>query len=187
MRGSLAAAVAVGLLVAGCGGDGHDTATTSVTSQPPTSALTGGVDPNLIDLPIGRRVNVGCRKDETSLCDFHLVVTKIQEDAPCDRPQKVAGPDEQYLRFDLDVSSTADKFVYGFSDRALTLRHWGVVDKDGKLMQDLVLDTDCGQGTAILSRVSPGTHTTSIVVVTAPKRAAALRLLMPGWSVQWAI
>jgi hypothetical protein len=165
----------------------------TVTVAPNTTPITtsqSGPQPAVLDKQINQQAEVGCKDDDADgACDIQFTVTVIQQGAPCESPTNPLKPDEQTLRFDLDVSSKLDKFRWQGIEYALNLQNWGVIDKEGILHSDLVRNYSCGDGDAAISdAIIPGTHTKTEVVVTAPKDAAFLRLNNPGmggW--KWAI
>jgi len=115
-----------------------------------------------------------------------FTVTAIQQNAACADPYRPLKPGQQFLRFDLDVSSTVDRFRNPEAANALMLRHWGVEGTDGALEKDIYMYTKCGDGTeAITQPIVPGTHTKTVVVINAPKRAAFLQLKLPEYGVAW--
>jgi hypothetical protein len=118
--------------------------------------------------------------------ELTFTVTAIQQNAACADPYRPLKAGQQFLRFDLDVSSTVDRFGNPEAANALMLRHWGVEGADGALEKDIYMYTKCGDGTeAITQPIVPGTHTKTVVVINAPKRAAFLQLKLPEYGVGW--
>jgi hypothetical protein len=187
-------AAATVLLVAACGAKGDDqpaaTATKTVTVPPASGPVTTTqiADQSWsLDKQIGEQASTDCPEDPAQPCDVDFTVTAIQPNAPCPGPFAPAGPDEQYLRFDLTATSTVDRFRYG-DGMGLMLSNWGVETADGLFVQDLKINTECGKGSAGISRpIVPGTRTETSVVVTAPKSAKVLRLDWAETSWKWQI
>jgi hypothetical protein len=116
--------------------------------------------------------------------EFALAVTAIQQNAACADAYRPLKPGQQFLRFDLEVSSTVDRFADPGTANVVRLRHWAVEGSDGALEKDLYMYTKCGDGTeAIAQPILPGTHTKTVVVINAPKPARFLELDIPGHQV----
>lgn len=113
--------------------------------------------------------------------ELAFTVTAIQQNATCADPFRPLKPGQQFLRFDLDVTSLAvDRFSDSDAANSLRLRHWSVEGNDGVVEKDIYVYTKCGDGTEDISQpVVPGTHTKPVVVINAPKPAAFLRLDIP--------
>ncbi len=106
-----------------------------------------------------------------------FTVTAIQQNAACADPYRPLKSGEQFLRFELDVSSPVDQFSDPRTANVLSLRHWGIEGNDGVLDKDFYMYTKCGDGTEDISQpIVPGTHTKTVVVINAPKPAAFLQL-----------
>jgi hypothetical protein len=121
--------------------------------------------------------------------ELTFTVTAIQHNAACADPYRPLKAGQQFLRFDLDVSSTVDRFSNPEVANALSLRHWGVEGSDGVLEKDLYMYTKCGDGTEAISQpIVPGAHTKTVVVINAPKPAAFLQLDIPNYRVlRWRV
>jgi hypothetical protein len=118
-----------------------------------------------------------------------FIVTAIHQNAACADPYRPLKAGQQFLRFDLDVSSSVDRFTYSSTADVLRLRNWAVEGGDGAFEKDLYMYAKCGDGTeAIAQPIVPGTHTKTVVVINAPKPAAFLQLDLPGHEVwRWPI
>ena len=105
--------------------------------------------------------------------ELAFTVTAIQQNATCADPFRPLKPGQQFLRFDLDVTSLAvDRFSDSDAANSLRLRHWSVEGNDGVVEKDIYVYTKCGDGTEDISQpVVPGTHTKPVVVINAPKPA----------------
>jgi hypothetical protein len=115
-----------------------------------------------------------------------FLVTKIEQNAPCSEPHSRLIEDAQYLRFDLEVWSNVDEFANTVTAHALALPHWSVRDSQGKSTGNLYMHAKCGHGTdAIAEPIVPGSHTSTAVVVSAPKGAACLQLDVPSYHGVW--
>jgi hypothetical protein len=115
-----------------------------------------------------------------------FLVTKIKQNAPCNEPHSRLIEDAQYLQFDLEVWSHVDEFANTVTAHALALPHWSVRDRQGKSTGDLYMHAKCGNGTdAIDKPIVPGSHTSTAVVVSAPKDAACLQLDVPSYHGVW--
>jgi hypothetical protein len=127
--------------------------------------------------------------EEADVAEIEFTVTAIQQNAACVDPYRPLRSGQQFLRFDLDVSSTVDQFSDPEIANALSLRHWGVEGMDGVLEKDLYMYTKCGDGTEAISQpIIPGTHTRPVVVINAPKPAEVLQLDIPNQGVwRWSI
>ena len=92
----------------------------------------------------------------------------------------------QYLRFDLEVWSDVDEFANAATAHALALPHWSVRDSQGKSTGNLYMHAKCGHGTDVIAEPTvPGSHTSTAVVVSAPKDAACLQLDVPSYHGVW--
>lgn len=115
-----------------------------------------------------------------------FLVTKIEQNAQCVEPHGLLIDSPQYLRFDLEVWSDVDQFANPATAHALALPHWSVRDRTGKATGSLYLHTKCGRGTeAVAEPVVPGAHTSTSVVVSAPRDAAILQLDIPSYRGIW--
>ena len=115
-----------------------------------------------------------------------FLVTKIEQNAPCVEPHGLLIDYPQYLRFDLEVWSDVDQFANPATAHALALPHWSVRDSNGKATGSLYMHAKCGRGTeAVAEPVVPGAHTSTSVVVSAPKDAAVLHLDIPSYRGVW--
>jgi hypothetical protein len=121
--------------------------------------------------------------------ELAFTVTAIQQNAACADPYRPLKAGEQFLRFDLDVSSTVDRFTDPRTANSLSLRHWGVEGSDGVVEKDIYMYTKCGDGTEVVAQpIVPGTHTKTVVVINAPKPAAFVQLDEPNYGVwRWPI
>jgi hypothetical protein len=140
---------------------------------------------------IGEKAGLGCPDDPAAPCDIDIGITAIQPNVQCDDPSaNPLKPDEQLLRFDIEIW-TAQQFNFpDYSGSALFLKNWGVGDASG-------VDNDLRDHTAIrcngeltgdqISKfLMPGMHTKKSIFVTAPKGATTLRLYRDpsgdGWT-----
>ena len=115
-----------------------------------------------------------------------FLVTKIQQNAPCGEPHGRLVEDVQYLQFDLEVWSNVDEFANTATAHALALPHWSVRDSQGKSTGNLYMHAKCGHGTDVIGEpIVPGSHTSTAVVVSAPKNAACLQLDVPSYHGVW--
>jgi hypothetical protein len=117
-----------------------------------------------------------------------FLVTKIEQNAPCSEPhgRLIKDDDVQYLRFDLEVWSNVDEFANTATAHALALPHWSVRDSQGKSTGNLYMHAKCGHGTDVIAEPTvPGSHTSTAVVVSAPKDAACLQLDVPSYHGVW--
>jgi hypothetical protein len=121
--------------------------------------------------------------------EMAFTVTAIQQNATCADPYRPLKPGQQFLRFDLDVSSTVDRFSNPKATNSLSLRHWAVEGSDGTLEKDIYMYSKCGDGTEAISQpIVAGTHTKTVVVINAPKPAAFLQLDLPPYGVwRWQV
>ncbi len=115
-------------------------------------------------------------------------MTAIQQNAPCDATDDPPGPNQQFLRFELQAFSERDTFEFSDTADALLLDHWSVEGADGDAEHGLVRYAECGAGEAPIGKpIAPGAHARSTVVVRAPKPATVLRFswaeLMWEWTV----
>jgi hypothetical protein len=140
-----------------------------------------GDQPTVIEHQIGEEGGARCPADPEEPCEMEFTVTAIQPNAACSDPYRPLKPGQQFLRFDLDVSSTVDRFSDPGLANALSLRHWGVEGSDGVLEKDIYMYTKCSDGTeAVWQPIVPGTHTKTVVVINAPQQAAFLQLDIPN-------
>ncbi|UMB70774.1 hypothetical protein [Mycobacterium paraterrae] len=115
-----------------------------------------------------------------------FLITDIQPNAQCHESPRAPIENQQYLRFNIEMWSDVDQFANQFAPYALTLPHWSVRDSHGNLTGSLYLHAQCSPGTDGISKpISPGTHTFSSVVVSAPKDAACLQLDVPNYRGKW--
>jgi hypothetical protein len=71
--------------------------------------------------------------ETTPVREFALAVTAIQQNAACADAYRPLKPDQQFLRFDLEVSSTVDRFTDPGTANVVSLRHWAVEGSNGAL------------------------------------------------------
>jgi hypothetical protein len=115
-----------------------------------------------------------------------FLVTNIEQNAPCSEPHGRLIEDVRYLQFDLEVWSNVDEFANAATAHALALPHWSVRDSQGKSTGNLYKHTKCGHGTDVIGEpIVPGSHTSTAVVVSAPKNAACLQLDVPSYHGVW--
>jgi hypothetical protein len=187
-------ATTAAVAVAGCGSGGGRQAdgTTTVPPRPgseqkPSQALGPTYAEGVIEKKIGEAAGLNCPDDPNAACDLNFNVTAIQQDAPCadaiDRP----GPDQHFVRFDIDAYSSNETFEFPDSADGLLLRNWSVDGDDGTL-HDLVAYPECGEGTAPVSEpVAAGTRAHARVVVRAPKPSEKLRVSWYELAWEWPI
>ena len=186
------AAVAV-VAVTGCGSgdtaDAHETSQSSDSSKAPAPALHTGPTyaEGVIEKKIGEPAGLNCPDDPNKTCDLNFNVTAIQQGAACDEAADRPGPDQQFLRVDIEAFSRDKAFEFPDSADALLLQHWTVDGADGA-RHDLVAYPECGDGAAPISEpVAPGTHARARVVVNAPKPAEKLRISWLELNWEWPI
>lgn len=73
----------------------------------------------VIEKKIGQPAGLNCPEEPNLPCDLNFNLTAIQQNAPCGGES--LGPDEQYLRFDVDAFSSDDTFEYADSGEGLLL------------------------------------------------------------------
>jgi hypothetical protein len=120
--------------------------------------------------------------------DIYFAVTAIERDVECNDTygRFVGDGDPQFLRFSLETWSSVDQFAEPAAAHWLTLHHWSVLDDRGSARRLRYMHPACGRGTAAISQpVIPGDHTTTVVVVSAPKSAAFLRLSAESYPATW--
>jgi|SRR4051812_20985488 hypothetical protein len=138
-------------VVAGCG---------SGDAPTPSQAFGPTYAEGVIEKKVGEPAGLNCPDDS---------------DKPCEATER-PGPDQQFLRFDVEAFSSNKTFEFPDSADALLLRNWSVDGADGT-MHDLVADPACGDGTAPIGEpVVAGTRVHARFVVRAPKPAERLRL-----------
>ncbi|OBA72303.1 hypothetical protein A5641_00750 [Mycobacterium sp. 1554424.7] len=149
----------------------------------------GDLTPKVFDRQVGERGALPCQIWESVRavpCEMEFTVTAIQQNAACADPYRPLKPGQQFLRFDLDVSSTVDRFSDPEIANVLSLRHWRVAGSDGVLEQDAYMYTKCGDGAENISQpIVPGSHTKTVVVINAPKPATLLQLDVPHYKAWW--
>jgi hypothetical protein len=173
-------AIAVAV-VAGCGsGDAPEADTKgqpndSSTAPAPSQAFGPTYAEGVIEKKVGEPAGLNCPDDSDKPCDLNFTVTAIQPGAPCEAAER-PGPDQQFLRFDVEAFSSNKTFEFPDSADALLLRNWSVDGADGT-MHDLVAYPECGDGAAPIGEpVAVGTRVHARVIVRAPKPARVLRL-----------
>ncbi len=130
----------------------------------------------VIEKKIGEPAGLNCPDDPNKPCDLNFTVTAIQQDAQCDASADRPGPDQQFLRFDIDAFSSRETFEFPDSADALRLAKWGVDRAKNEWVDNLTHYAECSTGEAPVTQpVAPGTHAHATVVVRAPKPAQALR------------
>lgn len=120
--------------------------------------------------------------------DINFSVTAIEQHAQCTDPHSPWVDNPQYLRFTVEINSDADTFADPAEAHALTLNHWSVLDKDGNFIWgDFYAHPACSHGIdALLEPLSPGRHTVSDIVVTAPTDdVAMLQVEVPSHPAKW--
>lgn len=129
---------------------------------------------------IGEKASTACPDNAIDPCDIDFAVTSIQPNVPCADEYDPLGPNEQMLRFDVEIW-TAPQF--DFPDQSVTalfLDNWGVGDAAGvdKDLRDHTAIRCAGQltGDQISKSVAPGTHMAKSIFVSAPRNATILRL-----------
>ncbi|RDH77452.1 hypothetical protein DVS77_16195 [Mycolicibacterium moriokaense] len=175
---ALAATAAVAIVGCGSGrGPQADETTTSAGGAPtPSQAFGPTYAEGVIEKKIGEPAGLNCPDDPNETCDLNFNVTAIQQGATCVGATDGPGPDQQFLRFDIDAFPSEDTFQFPDSADALLLRNWSVDGADGTV-HDLVVYPVCGDGAAPISEpVASGGHARARVVVQAPKPAKKLRL-----------
>lgn len=121
--------------------------------------------------------------------ELSFTVTSIEQNAACNDPFRPLKPGEQFLRFDLDVSSEVDQFTSTTAASSLNIRHWSVTGRNGVRESALYVYAKCGDESEDVSRaVVPGTHTRPVIVVSAPLPAEFLQLdVGHGDAMRWRI
>jgi hypothetical protein len=116
-----------------------------------------------------------------------FMVTQIKQNAQCLEPHGFLIDNQQYLQFDIEVWSDVDQFVNRAAAYGLALPHWSVRDSSGKSTGSLYMHPQCGHGTEAISKpISPGAHSITSVVVSAPRDAVCLQLDVPSYRGKWA-
>jgi hypothetical protein len=137
----------------------------------------------------GERAAIGCGEGAESPCDVEFAVSNIQQGIRCEDPYPPLGPEEQLVRFDIEIW-TAPTFVHPDVGTVFFLDHWGIGDSEGvdnDLESHTVITCD-GEiiGDQIQKTLMPGTHAKKTVVVTAPRGSTTLRLysnpIGDGWT-----
>ena len=187
----LAAIALIG--AAGCGsGDAPEAGKASQSSDssrtPAPSIATGPTyAEGVIEKKVGEPAGLNCPDDPELPCDLNFTVTAIQQSAPYDAAAEPVGPDQQFLRFDIDAFSSNETFEFPDSADALLLKNWSI-DGAGGSAHDLVAYPECGGGTAPIGEpVAPGTHARARAVLRAPKPAKTLRLSWLELKWEWAV
>jgi hypothetical protein len=185
------AATAV-VAVAGCGSDAAPEADTkgeptdSSTAPTPSQAFGPTYAEGVIEKKVGEPAGLNCPDDSNKPCDLNFTVTAIQPGVPCDAAER-PGPNEQFLRFDVEAFSSNKTFEFPDSADALLLRNWSIDGADGTL-HDLVAYPECGDGTAPMGEpVTAGKRVHARVVVRAPKSADLLRLSWLELKWEWPV
>lgn len=115
-----------------------------------------------------------------------FMVTDIRRNAQCAEPHDLLIDDPQYLQINLEVWSDVDQFANPTTANALNLSHWSVQDSAGKSTRNLYMHTKCGRGgDALTQPIVPGAHSSTQIVVSAPKDAAVLQLDIPSYRGVW--
>ncbi len=195
---SVLAAIAL-IGVAGCGSgdapeaDGSSQASgtaessSSARSTAPSIASGPTYAEGVIEKKVGEPAGLNCPDNPNKSCDLNFTVTAIQQGAACDAAADRPGPDQQFLRVDIEAFSRDKAFEFPDSADALLLQHWTVDGADGA-RYDLVAYPECGDGAAPISEpVAPGTHARARVVVNAPKPAEKLRISWLELNWEWPI
>ncbi len=187
----LAAVAVVAVTGRGSGdtADAHETSQSSDSSKAPAPSIATGPTyaEGVIEKKIGEPAGLNCPDDPNKTCDLNFNVTAIQQGAACDEAADRPGPDQQFLRVDIEAFSRDKAFEFPDSADALLLQHWTVDGADGA-RHDLVAYPECGDGAAPISEpVAPGTHARARVVVNAPKPAEKLRISWLELNWEWPI
>ena len=162
--------------------------TPSAAAGKPSAAYGPTQQEGVIEKRIGEPAGLNCPDDPAQQCDVNFNVTAIQQNAPCDASADTPGPNQQFLRFDLDAFSERDKFEFQDTADAFLLEHWSVEGGDGDAEHGLVRYAECGAGEAPISKpIAPGTHARSTVVVRAPKPATVLRFSWAELVWEWTV
>ena len=186
-------AVLAVVAAAGCGSTDSGQATASgeeATSPTRSTAPSTAEGPThyegVIEKKIGEPAGLNCYEDADS-CDLNFSVTAIQQRASCSAGDDPLGPDEQFLRFDIDAFSTHDTFRDPDTETALRLQNWSVDGPAGPV-SGLQSYPECGSKDAIVAApITPGPHVRTRVVVRAPKAATTLRLSWYSLMWEWPI
>jgi hypothetical protein len=174
----LAAMAAVA--AAGCGSGDTQDAHESIATGPTYAE-------GVIEKKVGEPAGLNCPDNPNKTCDLNFSVTAIQQGAACDAAADPPGPDQQFLRVDIEAFSRDKAFEFPDSADALLLPHWTVDGADGA-RHDLVAYPECGDGAAPISEpVAPGTRARARVVVNAPKPARKLRVSWLELNWEWPI
>jgi hypothetical protein len=141
--------------------------------------------------PLGGGAELGCVGEGKDACDIGFTVTRIEEDVACSDPAHPLGPDEQWLRFDVDFDPLRHPFQTTWSSSAFLIENWRV---DGIRV---VLSEKCSFAPSVTSAlpdpfIKPIDVGYSLngrkAVVIAPKNATTLSLTAPDdshW--EWSI
>jgi len=115
--------------------------------------------------------------------DVSFAVTAVDQNVPCNEPHSALIPNPHYLRFTVEAWSSVDTFYDPASAHYLNLSHWSVLDSRKHVFTNLYMHAKCGSGvTAVAKPLSPGMHTITDVVISAPNDAQLLQLEGPPGS-----
>ncbi len=168
------------LAITGCG---HSTPAPARPANP-SVAYGATRHEGVIEKKIGEPAGLNCPDDPNRQCDLNFNVTAIKQGVPC--AAAPAGPNQQFLRFDLDAFSESGKFDSEDSEDALRLDNWSVEGANGASDNDLVRYAECGDGAVPISEpIAPGAHARATVVVGAPKPASVLRFSFGELQWEW--
>ena len=156
-------------------------------STPPSQAFGPTHDAGVIEKKIGEPAGLNCPDEPELPCDLNFNVTAIQQGAPCGAAAQAPGPDQQFLRFDIEAFSSNGTFEFPDSADGLLLPNWSV-DGAGGSAHDLLSYPVCGDGGAPISEpLTPGARARARVVVRAPKPATTLRISWLQLTWEWTI
>jgi hypothetical protein len=98
----------------------------------------------LCSLPL-RRVWVSLLAASGSGSKSRSLSVAIQQNTPCDAAADPPGPDQQFLRFDLEAFSGSKTLDFPESYEALLLRHWSVEGTTASLIVNWFATPNAGQ------------------------------------------
>ena len=162
--------------------------TPSAEAGKPSAAYGPTQQEGVIEKKIGEPAGLNCPDDPAQQCDLYFNVTAIQQNAPCDPSDDPPGPNQQFLRFELQAFSERDTFEFSDTADALLLDHWSVEGAGDVVEHGLVRYAECDAGEAPIGKpMTPGVHARSTVVVRAPKPATVLRFSWADLVWEWTV
>lgn len=164
---------------------GEPSSETLAPATPTTINTQGGV----ISKSIGEAAGFGCDPALTrDDCDVQFKVTSITRGETCPSYGTGPGPDEEIVRFELEVA-TQPAFNYQQSESVLLIQNWSTIGADGFMQKNPDVATGCAvvDTDAVYQFLEPGTKQRASVPVIAPKGSTTLRLFSSGSGLEWPI